>query len=260
MKSSSILVLLAALAASALPPAAIAKIETWSSMDGRRLQAEYVGRKGEYVVFNQADGKRVIIPYATLLEEDRARVDALNLTAPSNGAVVSIPGDGAPSAPKQANGAAAGRIPSAVAGNLVELRKGSLAPVPATQLNGTKYVALYYSAHWCPPCRGFTPELVAAYAKIKASHPEFELIFVSSDSSAPDMQKYMSTYNMLWPAVAFSKIGSIPALARPAHERGIPNLVFMDANGKELAVSYSPSGDYLGPRQVLAKINKHFGL
>jgi hypothetical protein len=32
----------------------------------------------------------------------------------------------------------------------------------------------------------------------------------------------------------------------------------MTADGKELATSYTPSGDYSGPNQVLAAIQKHF--
>merc|ERR1711871_796533 len=28
------------------------------------------------------------------------------------------------------------------------------------------YVGLYFSAHWCPPCRGFTPELAKRYTKL----------------------------------------------------------------------------------------------
>ena len=32
-----------------------------------------------------------------------------------------------------------------------------------TALDGKKAVALYFSAHWCPPCRGFTPELAKNY-------------------------------------------------------------------------------------------------
>jgi thiol-disulfide isomerase/thioredoxin len=33
-------------------------------------------------------------------------------------------------------------------------------PTPtAVALGGKAVVGLYFSAHWCPPCRGFTPEL-----------------------------------------------------------------------------------------------------
>ncbi len=30
-------------------------------------------------------------------------------------------------------------------------------------LAGKKIVAFYFSAHWCPPCRGFTPVLKKFY-------------------------------------------------------------------------------------------------
>ncbi|GMJ13203.1 nucleoredoxin 1 [Hibiscus trionum] len=41
------------------------------------------------------------------------------------------------------------------------------AKVKVTDLVG-KTVFLYFSAHWCPPCRAFTPLLVEVYKKIKA--------------------------------------------------------------------------------------------
>ena len=53
----------------------------------------------------------------------------------------------------------------------------------AEKLNGKKYKLLYFSAHWCPPCRGFTPELAKTYAKLKADGKDFELVFISSDRS-----------------------------------------------------------------------------
>ena len=30
-----------------------------------------------------------------------------------------------------------------------------------------KYLMLYFSAHWCPPCKAFTPELVKVYNKVR---------------------------------------------------------------------------------------------
>ena len=41
-------------------------------------------------------------------------------------------------------------------------------------------VGLYFSAHWCPPCRGFTPKLTEVYTAIKGTDKSLEIVFVSS--------------------------------------------------------------------------------
>ena len=46
----------------------------------------------------------------------------------------------------------------------------------ATVLDGKKAVALYFSAHWCPPCRGFTP-VAAAWYELAKSNSAFEVSF-----------------------------------------------------------------------------------
>ena len=40
----------------------------------------------------------------------------------------------------------------------------------AAVLARSSYIALYFGAAWCPPCRQFTPMLAAAYEKINARH------------------------------------------------------------------------------------------
>lgn len=49
--------------------------------------------------------------------------------------------------------------------------------VDATTLNG-KVVGFYFSAHWCGPCRLFTPELVKFANSIKTNSPSSLLVAI----------------------------------------------------------------------------------
>lgn len=249
--------LLACAAALGLASNALAALETWTNLDGAKMQAEFQGRKGDYVVFTKDDGTRYVYPYAKLNEADRARIDVLAAASPApTDAAPSVAGAASAAAPAPA--ARVGSVPAALAGKLVAVQGKTLAPSPRGALDGARYIAFYHSAHWCPPCRAFTPELVAAYDEIKAAHPEFELVFVSHDENAAAMKRYMTDYRMTWPALKFDQIEQSRVTRRPDHESGIPNLVFMDADGKELSRSFTPGGDYRGPKAVLADIRKHF--
>ena len=57
-------------------------------------------------------------------------------------------------------------------------------------LKGSKRVALYFSAHWCPPCRKFTPILKDVYNEVNESEKTLEIIYVSSDKTEEEMTKY----------------------------------------------------------------------
>ena len=63
-----------------------------------------------------------------------------------------------------------------------------------------KTIGIYFSAHWCPPCRGFTPLLVEFYKKYNVQK-NLEIVFVSSDR---DLNSFTSYYgDMPWLAVSF---------------------------------------------------------
>ena len=49
--------------------------------------------------------------------------------------------------------------------------------------DGAEVVFLYFSAHWCPPCKQFTPLLANLYKDINKNNKRFEIIFVSLDKT-----------------------------------------------------------------------------
>ncbi len=125
--------------------------------------------------------------------------------------------------------------------------------LPTSLLSNYKYIALYFSASWCPPCKTFTPKLVRFYNDNK-SDSNFEIILVSSDRSEKDMLAYMNNDNMAWLAVPFRKIRP-SGLHRNYGGPGIPNLVILDADNNVISGSYV-NGRYVGPTKVMNDLKK----
>eukprot|EP01012_Entosiphon_sulcatum_P037140 TRINITY_DN4753_c0_g1_i1.p2 TRINITY_DN4753_c0_g1~~TRINITY_DN4753_c0_g1_i1.p2 ORF type:complete len:156 (-),score=27.03 TRINITY_DN4753_c0_g1_i1:14-460(-) len=95
-----------------------------------------------------------------------------------------------------------------------------------------KRIGLYFSAHWCPPCRKFTPKLVQAYNVVGDEHPgEFEVVFVSSDRDEATFKEYFS--QMPWLALPFND-PRIHDMRRTFNVTGIPHFVVVDAEGKRV--------------------------
>ncbi|ADE54383.1 thioredoxin-like domain-containing protein [Coraliomargarita akajimensis] len=138
---------------------------------------------------------------------------------------------------------------TAITQNLVQLKDGKLQPIAADSLGAKDYYAIYYSAHWCPPCRKFTPKLVDYYNEAKGHHDNFEVIFVSSDRSASAMEGYMKETGMKWYGLQFDKKKESKEVTQFVG-RGIPHLVVVDKNGKILSDSVV-DGQYVGPYKVL---------
>lgn len=147
----------------------------------------------------------------------------------------------------------AGAIADSARGNLVRFQNGNLVSFDDSDLSQKKLFGLYFSAHWCAPCRKFTPELVDYYNQVARDHPEFEIIFISNDKSADAMASYMRESNMPWPAVDYDKLANLPSLQKYAG-KGIPDLVIVEASGKVLVDSFV-AGKYVGPAKVLDNLS-----
>ena len=70
-----------------------------------------------------------------------------------------------------------------------------------TQFCG-KTIGIYFSAHWCGPCRGFTPVLSEFYKNHHESK-NFEIVFASSDSDLSSFKTYYE--EMPWLSLPFNK-------------------------------------------------------
>ncbi len=122
--------------------------------------------------------------------------------------------------------------------------KGSLAQLPILRLDGTrvtscelqpKLVALYFSGHWCPPCRRFTPLLKSFYEEVYTNgldmsvdlEPDMglEVVFVSSDHTAEEMMAYMREAHGPWLRLDYREREAQQALCARFEVRTIPALV-----------------------------------
>lgn len=109
-----------------------------------------------------------------------------------------------------------------------EIVQGKQGNVEVSSLEG-KHLLLYFSAHWCPPCRGFTPALVDWYKK-NAAKNNFEIVFVSSDKDAAAFDEY---YNVMpWLALPFRLRAEAEKLSMKFKVSGIPTLVVLAPNGQ----------------------------
>lgn len=97
-----------------------------------------------------------------------------------------------------------------------------------SELKG-KNILLYFSAHWCPPCRAFLPKLIDAYHKIKAKDNPFEVVFISSDRDQASFDEFFA--GMPWLALPFGDSRKA-LLSRKFKVSGIPMLVAIGSSGR----------------------------
>merc|ERR1711966_240504 len=100
--------------------------------------------------------------------------------------------------------------------------------VDAASLNSKDYVLIYFSAHWCPPCRGFTPVLSEWYKEAVAAGKNIECVFVSSDKDEGQWTDYWNS--MPWLSVKFGD-AQVQTIKQENSVSGIPKLTVYRGNG-----------------------------
>ena len=102
------------------------------------------------------------------------------------------------------------------------------------------------SAHWCPPCRMFTPKLRQIYLGLKNQGKDFEVVFCSCDQGPMEFNEYFGT--MPWKAIPFENDAIRQNLSDQFNVDGIPTLLLIDeesgmynSQGRSLILG-NPSG------------------
>lgn len=196
------------------------EVRTWTSASGKTIEASFMELKSDQVVLRSASGEMIKIRLNQLSGSDQ--VYARGQVRPGGPAI----------------GGAAATSEKPIPPALEELFGKRLEGVKGKRLStgdlAGKKIGIYFTASWCPPCRAFSPQLVAAYNQLQADGKPFEVVLVTHDQDKASMEKYMKDYEMPWVAVPFGD-KHIEALNKKFSVNGIPKLVVVDDAGATLS-------------------------
>jgi thiol-disulfide isomerase/thioredoxin len=192
---------------------ATAEFEKWTNKEGKSVELELVKvtqvdgqAQGD---FKMRDGRAATLKAADLIAEDAKRLDEWQ----PKGAAVPV---------------AASVYDEILKGNLLMLKGKRLASLKEF-VKPTKYYMFYYTASWCGPCHKYTPSLVDFYNKNKNAN--FEIVLITSDDGASDMEQYAAEMKMPWPQLKLGKAAGFKKKF-PHDVDGIPSVIICDLEGK----------------------------
>ena len=109
------------------------------------------------------------------------------------------------------------------------LMPGGGAPVETrVALSGKSVVGVFFSGHWCPPSREFTPRFARAYTQMFEAKG-MAVVFVSADRDEHAFRDYHS--HQPWHALPYADRGRERALSQRFGVRGIPSLILLRPDG-----------------------------
>ncbi|KPI82903.1 tryparedoxin-like protein [Leptomonas seymouri] len=115
------------------------------------------------------------------------------------------------------------------------LRKDGSTILAAHALRNAEFVLVYFSAHWCPPCRSFTP-LLKEFYETHHERKNFEVVFMSFDKSEKEMLNYFKAAHGDYYCLPFEDAASMKAVWSNSYGfQTIPTLlVFGNNNPRRL--------------------------
>lgn len=211
--------------------------DTLRTRDGRMFEGRLSSVHSEFVILGHKDDATSLLRLQDLDDTSVATVAAWMARQP-------------PTAPWAKSES---RVTKALAKRLVVLGDKKFVAFEPGDRPEPEFYLVYFGAHWCGPCRRFSPHLLAAYREMKAVAPDrFEVVFVSDDHDGSGQLAYAREVGMPWPVLRFNT--SIPLLDR-WRGPGIPCLVVLDREGELIFHSYSGK-EYLGAQDPLEKFQR----
>ena len=98
-----------------------------------------------------------------------------------------------------------------------------------SEIKNSPLIGVYFSAHWCPPCKAFTPLLSKFYKLANEKEKQIEIIFISFDRDEKSYKEYYDS--MPWLSFPF-KSEKKEVFAKDFSIKGIPALLIFDKDGK----------------------------
>lgn len=216
---------------------------TWTDQKGRSMEADLIRVEDGDAVFQMSNGMRTRFAIADLSDEDQSYITENHVAKDASSTA----------AAEETSELEETALTKWLDSRLVALDGKRVKRFRDSKIPQAEYIAFYYSASWCPPCRKFTPKLVDFYNENREEHENFELVYVSSDSNEEAQEKYMEDYEMPWPAVKYGNAKD--KIVRKYAGKGIPCLVVVDRQGEVIADSYV-NGEYIGPTTVMNQLGK----
>jgi len=98
-------------------------------------------------------------------------------------------------------------------------------------------ILFYFAAHWCPPCRSFTPLLADIYAELTTEEEPLEVVFVSGDASPEELLAHTRDGGHgHWLCVQHGALLAAE-LKKRYSVRGLPTVIVTDRQGHLISKS-----------------------